>query len=346
MRPLLPLALGLLAACAHEAPPLSGPSHFDEPFLTGEPLRLTYDGGADRTPTWSTDPGRFMYAFDQGKDLNGVTTGCVSDLPVSGGSRGAEMCEDDPSLGDIQMRPYWPARRRDGSVAYVRQFWVGPSLNPYGSDLVVRSSAAGAAPRSIFPIPYFVTSTNRTHSGISHLQWLDATHLLYLGRVQVNGSLERVNSGIEIVILDPDSGMAGIAVVPGTHYASSVARGATSDTIYYTLGGDSLVYRRVLSTGVVDTAFDFGPLGIARDVQVRAGKVVAVVGGNVSFHSNASYGMVQDDFGGRIYAATLPAGVPVAITDTAGVWQHLALAPDGTHVVGESGGDLWSVAVP
>jgi hypothetical protein len=79
---------------------------------------------------------------------------------------------------------------------------------------------------------------------------------------------------------------------------------------------------------------------------VHAGRVVAVVGGNVTFHPHATYGMVQDDFGGPIYAATLPNGAPVRLADTLYSYQHLALSPDGTHVVAERNGDLWRIALP
>lgn len=345
-RILLVAAVLLAAACTHDRPELSGPSEFEEPFTPGEPVRLTYAPGPDRDPLWSPDAGRVLYAFDQGRRLDSLVTGCVADLPATGGSRGPEICETDPTRTRVEMRPFWPARGSDGSTAFYRQYWAGIALNPGSSDLAVVPPGLGMAARSVLQFPYFAPVTGRTHFALSHLQWLDASHLVYLARVQLNSTMERVNSGIEIVVFTVDSGIAGAHVIPGTLYASSVARGATGDTIYYTLGGDSLVYRRVLSTGAIDTVYSFGDLGIVRDVQVRGGKLVAVVGGNVTFHSHPSFGMVQDDFGGRIYAATLPAGLPVAVTDSVGLWQHLALAPDGSRVVGEMANDLWSVAVP
>lgn len=345
-RSLLVAAGILAAACTHDQPGLSGPSQFEEPFTAGDPVRLTYAPGADRDPLWSSSAGRVLYAFDQGPRLDSLVTGCIADLPAGGGSRGPEICETDPTRFHVEMRPYWPARLTDGTTAFYRQYWAPFGMNPGSSDIAVVPSGAGTTARSVLQFPYFAPVTGRTHYALSHLQWLDPSHLVYLARVQLNSTMETVNSGIEIVVFTLDSAAAGVHVIPGTLYASSVARGATGDTIYYTRGGDSLVYRRVLSTGAIDTVYSFGGLGIVRDVQVRGGKVVAVVGGNVTFHSHPSFGMVQDDFGGRIYAATLPAGAPVAITDSIRLWQHLALAPDGSRVVGESGGDLWAVTVP
>ena len=344
-RPFLLLTLAL--GCAHSEPLTTAPSAFDQPFAGGEPLRLTYSIGSDRTPQWSTDPAHVVYAFDVGPRPDGIVVGCVAELPAAGGSRGAETCDGDPTLpAGTYVRPSWPARRTDGAMAFVRQYARGVNRNPVQSDLVLQPGDPLQPLRELYRIPYFCVPTATTHSGISHLQWLDAHHLVYVGRFQVNNSLSVINSGVEIVIVAPDSGLASLQVVPGTHYASSVARGMTSDTIYYTLGGDSLVYRRTLGTGAVDTVYDFGWLGIARDVQVKNGRLVAVVGGNVSFHSDPTYGMVQSDGGGPIYAVTLPAGAPVAITDTIGLWQHLALAPDGAHVISERGGDLWSITLP
>src|SRR5437879_277497 len=87
-------------------------------------------------------------------------------------------------------------------------------------------------------------------------------------------------------LLPPDVGRLGLsgnaaslAVIPGTRFASSVAAGESADIIYYTLGGDSRVYRRVLSSGSVSVAHDFGG-GIARDVQVVGSRLIAVVGGD------------------------------------------------------------------
>lgn len=340
------LAILALVGCSHSEFPAAGVPDLQQPFGVGEPLRLTYSPGIDRTPQWSTAPLRIMYAFDRGRRPDSLQTGCVSDMPASGGSRGTEICETDPTA-TLAMRPYWPARRADGSTAFVRQWWAPFGLNPAKSDLALQPPDAHTQTLSLLPIPYYSATTARTHYGISHPAWLDAGHLVYLARFENRGSLVSVSSGAEIVVLDIAAGLNGISVVPGTLYASSLD--LHGDTLYYTLGGDSLVYRRRLTSGVVDTVFDFGALGIARDVRIQNGKLVAVVGGSVSFHSDPTYGMVQDDFGGPIYAADLPAGTPVQISPLSPpvkLYQHLALSPDGSAVIAEESGDLWRLTVP
>ena len=63
----------------------------------------------------------------------------------------------------------------------------GVNRNPVQSDLVLQPGDPLQPMRRLFLIPYFCVPTATTHSGISHLQWLDAGHLIYLD-VSINGS--------------------------------------------------------------------------------------------------------------------------------------------------------------
>jgi Tol biopolymer transport system component len=148
------------------------------------------------------------------------------------------------------------------------------------------------------------------------------------------------------VVLDPAEGADGVAPIPGTQWASSVAVGGNKDTLYYTIGGDSMVYRRVRSTGVIDTVYDFGALGIARDVQVRNGRMTAVVGGNVTWIPHASLGMAQYDSGGPVYVVDLPAGLPALVTQSYDRYRFPALSRDGAVVVAQQANDLWAITLP
>lgn len=342
----LPLLLAALAlACGHTEVGPSDAEVRDTPFAVAEPLRLTYSDGLDRTPSWGTAADRILYAFDIGQTSRGLPKGCVGDLPVAGGSRRWELCDTDAQRSDSSTINLWPALRTDGAVALVRQRWPIIGLSPYYSDLAIRPADPSFVPAKFLPIPYFFNA--RSQQGVAFLQWLDATHLVWLGEGVIRSTNDNVESGYEIIIGDPALGYpAGLAVVPGTNYASSVARGGNSDTLYYTLGGDSLVYRRTLSTGAVDTVVNFGSLGIARDVQVKHGRLTAVVGGAVIWRPHATLGMAQYDDGGPVYAVDLPAGTPVLVTQSFDRYRHPVLAPDGAHVVAEQSGDLWRIALP
>ena len=271
--------------------------------------------------------------------------GCISDLPATGGSRGPEYCESAVDTLDLLTRTFWPARRGDGVTAFMRQEWRPGFLSPWRNALAIRSAGEGGTTRTIIPIPYFSAGSGRSHQGISHLQWLDHDHLVFVGLGVIRSLNDNVESGYEILILDPADSIAGLTLVPGTNYASSVDVGGNSDTLYYTIGGDSMVYRRILSTGAVDTVVDFGGLGIARDVRVEAGQLIAVVGGNVTFGPHATLGMAQYDVGGPIYVVDLPNGTPALVSQAFDLYRHPALSPDGTRVVAEQNDDLWALVI-
>lgn len=342
--PSLLLGAGL-ASCTHSEPRIFSAERPDGPFEVAEPTRLTYSDGLDRTPSWSTTPDRILYAFEHSRTSRNLPKGCVGDLPAAGGSRGWELCDTESQRADSSTINLWPVLREDGAVALVRQRWPIIGFSPYYSDLAVRPADPSQVPVKFLPIPYF--SNARSQQGVAFLQWLDVTRLVWLGQGVIRSTNDNVESGYEIIIGDPALGYpAGLSVVPGTNYASSVARGGNSDTLYYTLGGDSLVYRRTLSTGAVDTVVNFGSLGIARDVQVKNGRLTAVVGGAVTWVPHATLGMAQYDSGGPIYAVDLPAGSPVPVTQSFDRYRHPVLSPDGGHVVAEQAGDLWRIALP
>ncbi|HEY1126999.1 MAG TPA: hypothetical protein VGF83_04500 [Actinomycetota bacterium] len=140
-----------------------------------------------------------------------------------------------------------------------------------------------------------------------------------------------------------------LTMLPGTDQASSVAL-AAPDTLYFTINGDSRVFRLSLSTDSIGVVHDFGSGGIARDVQVAEGKLVAVVGGNVEFFVDPVVGAIQRDFGGPLVLVDLGTGAESPVGPSDLTFRHPSLQPSGTHVVAElvSGRatDLWLLEVP
>ena len=122
-----------------------------------------------------------------------------------------------------------------------------------------------------------------------------------------------------------------------------------TDTVYYTTNGDGRVFRLVLSTEAISIAHDFGAR-IARDVQVAGRRLVAVVGGSVSFTTDTVIGTVQRDGGGVLYLVDLDTDIAVPLTSDVEFFRHPALSPDGNRLVAEmiTGGtsDLWAVRLP
>jgi hypothetical protein len=149
-------------------------------------------------------------------------------------------------------------------------------------------------------------------------------------------------SGLEIVRLDFGSATPVLHVLPGTNQASSVAV-AGRDTLFFTINGDTRILRLTLADDSVAVVHDFGSGKIARDVQVDAGRVVAVVGGNVSFTQDSTGG-IQRDSGGTIVVVDPSNGNESPLAQGS-LFRHPALSPDGRRIVAEAyvgrSTDLW-----
>jgi hypothetical protein len=122
--------------------------------------------------------------------------------------------------------------------------------------------------------------------------------------------------------------------LPGTDLASGVSPGASADEVFYTIGGDTRVFHRVLSSGEVSVAHDFGAAGIARDVRVVGRRLVAVVGGHVAFGVDPVLGPTQWDSGGVVHVVDLDTGADQGL-DTSLFFRRPALSPGGDRVVAE-----------
>jgi Tol biopolymer transport system component len=114
-----------------------------------------------------------------------------------------------------------------------------------------------------------------------------------------------------------------------------VALGEDGQTIYYTLGGDSRVYRRSLPSGEVTAFYDFGSGTIVRDPQVRGTHLVAVVGGSVLYRFEDAHGNVQRDEGGDLVVVNLSDGSRRLFPGDSVLFRHPVISPDGSHVVVE-----------
>jgi hypothetical protein len=339
-RPLL-AGLLLLAACGHSPPPTAPSGGEEGPFLPGNPVRLTYSEGVDQTPQWGNRPDAVLYAFGDLRTAGLSRLGCVGAIPAVGGTRLFQSCPVDPRFGGSY--PSWPAQRSDGALAFHR-VWISGFMTL--AELVRLPTGEGAVPVRLLPVPFFEPDAGKSMQGVANLQWVGADSLIFIGLGVIQSTNDNVESGLEIVLLDTRDSTGGVSGLPGTTWASSLALGQTPDTVYYTIGGDSMVYRRTRSTGVTDTIVNFGALGIARGVQMRAGRLVAVVGGDVTWGPHASLGMAQYDYGGPIYFVDLPSG---AVTAAGNLFDHYftpALAPDGSAVIAVQFNDLWRIELP
>lgn len=336
-----PLVLALLvSACGHEAPLKPGVYPPNQPAGSGSLVRATFNPGADLGPSWLPDGRGFLYTVER-IDRDDLDR-CLALLPAAGGTIEREICDRIPDADDSVDAYTAAAVSSDGRLAFVRataSLSVGWPVAPYAQQLVVAPMDHPDRARVLQTIPYPGPS-GRIHQAVTHVHWLGDSSLVYVGQ-KVNYSapcpgcdLDTLPTGLEVVRLDFSGPATVLTMLPGTDQASSVTA-AGNDTVYFTVNGDSRVFRLQVSSGALSTAHDFGAGNIARDVTVAAGRLAAVVGGKVSFGDDPALGPVQRDSGGTLVMVDLANGTETALTPPLEFYRRAALAPDGRHVVAE-----------
>ncbi|HXV91627.1 MAG TPA: hypothetical protein VD707_09690 [Gemmatimonadales bacterium] len=340
--------LCLLLACGHEAPFRPDSYGSDTPFSPGSLARLTLNRASDRTPAWTPDGAGLWYSVARTDRPDGDH--CLGRLPPDGGARVETRCQSGLAAEDSNDVLEVPSAAADGRLAYVHIAGAIGALTPYLAELVVAPPGGGAPVRRL-GLPY-APPGRRGYDRASRMQWVGGDTLVFLAEAwlfsqdKLAGTIDTTQTGLGVERLPPGGTPER---VPLTEFASSVTAGDTAGVLYLTFVGDSRVIR--LAGGDTATVHDFGALGIARDVQVRAGRLVAVVGGDVVVGYSVSLQMpLQFDEGGYLYVVDLADGARVQLPDTAFRYRRPALSPDGRRVVAEvmtpQGEDLWAIALP
>jgi hypothetical protein len=344
-----------VTACEHTVTFAPGNYTPNGPFGSGPALRLTYNPGTDLSPLWLPAGAGILYTAERIDRAD--HDHCFAVLPADGGTISRYACPTTAANDSIDAFD-GGALSRDGRIAYVRASsprLPAPPIVPPLEGLVVAPLADPSNAIELRSLDYTAPS-GRQHQGISHIGWLSPTRLVYLGeRVTYPQACsgcapDTVPTGIEVTTLDFSGATPVLAIVPGTDSASSVAVGGTGDTIYFSRNGDSRVYRYTFSSGQTDTIHDFAATGIARDVGVSAGRLVAIVGGDVTYAVDSVLGASQVDRGGEIHVVTLSSGATTVIGDSTSRFRRPALSANGTRIVVEArtfgSSDLWLLDVP
>lgn len=344
----------LALACDHQASFPSGDVPDAGPWAPAPPVRLTFSTRVDREPAWLVDGSGIAYSFQQG---DSATDLCLGALPAAGGTRWVDKCvrvaADTDSVEALREVAAGPGGRfawRD-SRSKIRR--IAPDVGSIRLGTLARTDTGTA----IHPIPYLAPSGN-LHLAITHLRWLTPTTLTYVGAMAFYGLTcgrcqDTTLTGLEVALLDLAASPAAVSIVPNTYPASSVWPAADGASIYYTLGGDSVVYQQWLASGAVTMVHDFGSRGIVRDVSVRGARMVAVVGGQVIFTNDPELGPVQRDRGGDLVMVDLASGNETEVLLPEMLVRRPALSPDGRRVVVEMIPararpipDLWLLELP
>jgi hypothetical protein len=325
----------LQAACNHSSPFQPEPYPPAPPVSSLLPRRLTFNLGDDRTPSWLPDGSGIIYSSE--REDRPDHDRCLAILPREGGTVRASFCQLHPIHDDSTDLMEAPAVNPDGEIFFHRVVsWVGQQKLGASALMLGRADdPVRAAP--LQPLPY-TAANGRVHSSIRTPQWIGPDSLVYLAeQLFYEGSTflpDTFYTGLDIMLLDMSAAGPVFEVIPGTDYASSVALGEPG-VIYYTLGGDSRVFRRVLSTGAVTTAYDFGSGNVVRDVQVKGSKLVAVVGRSVLYRFEDAHGYVQRDEGGDLVFVDFAGGPSRLFSTDTVLFRHPMISPDGTRVVVE-----------
>jgi hypothetical protein len=335
------LGLAWLLGCGHSEPFGSRSFDTDQPFDPSPPVQLTLNRGPDRRAAWLPDGSGVLYSTQLvGRADDDV---CLAELPSGGGRQRALTCDLSPTGADLTEALESAAPLDDGRLAFVAATSRIGTRVPDSQTLAVGSVRDPATRLPLVAIPYTIPG-HRMHSGISQLNWLGPTRLVYLGEA-VNVftpcpvcEMDTLRSGLDAVWVSLDNGNATLHVVPGTDNASGVSPGATPDEVYYTLAADSRVYRQELSSGAVSQVHDFGPGSIARDVHVVGSRLTATVSGRVHFADHPAFGLTQWDSGGFVHVVDLDDGTDIVLESPPqpSLFRRPRLSPSGNAVLVEA----------
>lgn len=327
--------LGL--ACSHTDPFSTPPYGTTQPFDPTPPVRLTFNEAADRGASWLPDGSGILYSSQQEGRRDGDV--CLAELPPTGGSQRRLVCDLTPGGVDSTNAIEWPVVGPGGRLAFVKSSGARRAVSPIQAAVAVASGLDPSSAADVQPIPYTIPGEPR-HSAVTQLRWLPDGRLIFVGGQVVyrppglGEPLDTLVSGLKLVVIDPSAPAAGPVALPGTELASGVTPGLSGDEIFYTVAGDTRVFRRVLSSGEVGVLHDFGTAGIARDLHLGASRLAAIVGGRVAFTVDPDLGPMQRDSGGIVHVLDLSSGADLTL-EGPGLFRRPALAPTGDRVVVE-----------
>lgn len=343
------LAIALAGGCSHSEPFQPGNDGPTTPRDASLPYQMTLSTDQDLTPARGAD-GNWLYAYTERTGI--IINRCIGGLPLAGGSRTRHYCDVTLGIPGVNSALTWPAELPDGKLAYFRTRGVGLGGPQTSAGLIVGSFASRDSGRVLRSLPY--ASASGTVRGITHLHWLNGHTLLFVATQtdyrcssMTCNRLDTLESGLHIERYDLNAPPASPDILPGTQAASSVEPTADGTGFYFTFVNDSRIYHRTLASGATDTVYDWGGLGVARDVQVADSVLYAVVGGSVSQDTSAT--PFQIDHGGDLRRVDLRTGV-TDVVDVAGrLVRHPSFNAGQHRILVESTDptiDLWLVVAP
>lgn len=232
LRLFLLAGLTLLPACDHSAPFQPPPPASLGPFTTMVPRRLTFDPGANRTPSVAGTMLLFSHESDAEKGSYPGANGreeCIAFMPVEGGSLSRTLCPDrlipppdtlvdtwfEPSLSPDGKRLafMWQRAYRISAIAYLDAYLMVTDLDHPADTTGIRHEVIWVRPG----VP------NPTRAGVAtRIAWLDTDRLRFLATREhifkvKGGGAERVTDTTwdALALVDLDLRTNVLSTVPG-----------------------------------------------------------------------------------------------------------------------------------
>ena len=324
-----------LLACGHEEPFRADRFEQDSARTSGPMRQVTYNLGADRGPAWLPGDSGFIYSTERLDTPSRHR--CLARMRASGGTISRLDCKNLARSIDSTYAFEWPAIRPGGEVSFLlvanritsvrpgyQTFRLGPLDNPDQSI-------------ELMTLPYRVDTAYYT--AIQSPQWLDSTRMIFVAGILLIGEppipTDTFYGGRVVAMLNRQNGVTALSGIPGTSNASSVSVNPGAGDFYFTVTGDSRVYRSDLAGSTIQPYYDFGPGQVARDVAVRGDSLLVVVGSRVLVQSFPGVGEVQSDFGDRIHLVHPASGLDRVVGDSGLCYRRPAFPRTGQTLLAE-----------
>ena len=327
------------AACTHSEPFEAPDDALEGPLVGGEPLQLTYADGGPSAPAWIPGGDTIIYAYPRrGGGFSVNEEGCLAVLPSEGGTIRREICSRSVFATQAEDRFSLPSVSAERRLAFMH---IGQAT---AGDAVREAILAAAldTPSAYTIVRSFPFQGDAFYLAAEDVQWLGESRIVLLGVAEEElprpcPTCDPVIVRYPRAVLLADAGGSGATtLVPGTMLATSVSAGESEDVIYYTLAGDSRIYRQVLSTGQVMVAHDFGTSIVARGVHYAAGRIVAMIDGRYAIAEDEIGTLHTSESGGMLQVVTPGAGAAQAVVTATPMWfRRPALSADGRVIVAE-----------
>jgi hypothetical protein len=358
--PLLAAAFMLLAGCGHEAP-FGFTAATNGANGAGSDIRLTYNGDQDFWPTLTEDGSGVLYGFvnsefSPASNLRQYGHRCMGSMPVTGGTRSWQYCDNAAALGDSLSSYAAYAVDSSGTLIYAEGA-VSRGLS-FGGGTVTLWLADTAHPfrrTALARLP--ITVGDSLISWIGQLTWTGPNTFLAVGqqffpathcdppasRPACRPVLDSIFYGGTLIRGTISGSTATLTAVTGGAGATAFSLADNGASIIFTQRDNASLMKIPFAGGTPTAVAQVGPATGGQLLGVSCHPTTCVVGvGVVTLWAPANPGPGSDvsQIGPttQIWSVSLTTGVSVPVlTRTGMLLSSPLLLPDGKSVIAQYG---------